>query len=230
MVGIMSADGEVSGALQQRLASWIDTALREGRRGGLTNKGLARELGLDPTQVTRMRKGERAFRVHEIPVIERYLGQKAPGLGGREQVQRVIQEPSAGLISTEAIIAPGAWREAGVIMLSAKKHPALPYPDLAGMHQYVCSFEQDPRRMVICVPYRDKRVHPQDDDLVHVVRKRGGLEEHTLWLTKLQPDGTYALVPEDGGATSLPFPHNGADGNVEVRGLVEADIVRRTTR
>lgn len=226
----MGADGEVSGQLQQRLAAWIDTVLRQGRSGGKTNKGLARELGLDPTQITRMRKGERAFRVHEIPVIERYLGEKAPGLGGREQVQRVTPEPSAGLISIEAIIAPGAWREAGATMLSAKKHPALPYADLAGMHQYVCSIEQDPRRMVICVPYRDKRVHPQDDDLVHVVRKRAGLEEHTLWLTKILPDGSCVLVPEDGNGAQIKFPANGADGSVEVRGLVEADIVRRSAR
>ena len=214
--------------LQRLWARWVDAALRDGRKDGFTNKGLAARLGIDPTQVTRMRSGERAIKAHELPVIEQYLGQVAPSLPGQDQGQRVRPLQTQTLISVEAIIAPGAWREAGAMMLSAEKTAALPDHDLVGMRQYLCGVEGDPRRHVICVPYKDKRVHPQVDDLVHVVRFRGDLEEHTLWLTQSLADGSIVLVPETGGGQPIRFPIS--ETGIELRGLVVADILRRSSR
>lgn len=41
---------------------------------GLTQRGLAEHMGLNPAQVNRMIHGQRNIRVDEIPVIEAYLG------------------------------------------------------------------------------------------------------------------------------------------------------------
>lgn len=222
----MGGDGDSSG-LQGLWARWVDDSLREGRKDGLTNKGLAAELGIDPTQVTRMRSGERAIKAHELPIIERYLGQAAPGLA-EDRSQRVTPHPHVGWASVEAVIAPGVWREAGASMLSGQYLAALPDSDLLGLRQYLCTVESEPRRMIYCVPYDQQRARPQDDDLVHVVRRRDDTEEHTLWLTKIRADGTFILVPEVGsnGQISLPL----TDPAIELRGLVVADILRRRPR
>lgn len=221
----MGGDGDSSG-LQGLWASWVDETLRDGRKDGLTNKGLAAELGIDPTQVTRMRSGERAIKAHELPIIERYLGQSAPGLGDRSQ--RVTPLAYSGWVNVEAVIAPGVWREAGASMFSGQHLAALPDSDLLGLRQYLCSVENEPRRMIYCVPYADRRARPQDDDLVHVVRRKDDTEEHTLWLTKIRPDGSYVLVPEVGNGGQMPLPIT--DPSIELRGLVVADVLRRSSR
>ena len=216
----------MSGDTRRLLARWIDTALREGRRSGKTNKGLAAALKLDSTQVTRMRNGERAIKAHELRVIEGYLGEKAPGFGGREaSAQQVTAIGGVTLIPVEAIIAPAVWREVGVPVNSAEKAFALPDPELAGLKQYACKVDSDQGRLVICVPYRDVRVHPHDGDLVHVVRTKADLEEHTLWVIK-SGSGGFSLEPEKGSGPQIKFPHS-ADKGIEIRGLVIADQYRR---
>lgn len=41
---------------------------------GKSGRGLAEALGVNPSQITRMLKGERLIKAHEIPTIEAYLG------------------------------------------------------------------------------------------------------------------------------------------------------------
>lgn len=49
---------------------------------GLTQRGLAEAMGLDPAAVNRMLYGRRGIMAEEIPVIEAYLGQRLQAAGG----------------------------------------------------------------------------------------------------------------------------------------------------
>ncbi|MBI1215069.1 MAG: helix-turn-helix domain-containing protein [Alphaproteobacteria bacterium] len=49
---------------------------------GLTQRGLAEHMGLNPAQVNRMIHGQRNIRVEEVPVIEAYLGATLDLRGG----------------------------------------------------------------------------------------------------------------------------------------------------
>jgi transcriptional regulator with XRE-family HTH domain len=55
---------------------WIAEALA---RTGKTQKGLAQALGLDPASANRLTKGTRRLKASELPLVERYLGERAPG-------------------------------------------------------------------------------------------------------------------------------------------------------
>lgn len=54
---------------------WIADALQ---RSGKTQKGLAEALGLDPAAANRLTKGTRRLKASELPLVERYLGERAP--------------------------------------------------------------------------------------------------------------------------------------------------------
>ena len=221
-------ESDFSADAHKLLAKWLDACLRDGRTKGKTNRALGPLLGVDATQVGRMRSGARNIKAKELPIIERFLGQKAPApaLGARDAVPTVLSFAGAvGEIPIEAIIAPAVWREAGASVVSSEKAWALPDPDLAAHRQYACSVEGEPNRLVICVPYGERRTAPQSDDLVHVVRRNGSLEEHTLWLTKYR-DGGYVLEPEKGGK-AIKYPHVASEKTPELRGLVVADMTRR---
>lgn len=56
--------------LYQQIADIID------RSPQLTQRGLAAALGVNPAAVNRMLYGQRRIRADELPVIEKYLGQK----------------------------------------------------------------------------------------------------------------------------------------------------------
>ena len=57
----------------QDLHKWIKSVIDTTQ--GLTQKGLAKAMGLNPAAVNRMLHGARAIKVDEVPVIEEYLGQ-----------------------------------------------------------------------------------------------------------------------------------------------------------
>jgi len=56
-------------------SQWIVEALA---RTGKTQKGLADALGLDPAAANRLTKGTRQLKASELPLVERYLGERAP--------------------------------------------------------------------------------------------------------------------------------------------------------
>lgn len=59
-------------------SEWIKRALEEGKSRGLSAAGLADALGRNKSQGTRIASGERELRDAELPIVERYLGMRAP--------------------------------------------------------------------------------------------------------------------------------------------------------
>ena len=57
-----------------KLHEWIKKTISE--TPGLTQKGLAASVGMNPATVNRMLYGRRHIRAEEVPLIEQYLGQK----------------------------------------------------------------------------------------------------------------------------------------------------------
>lgn len=60
--------------MTQPMHKWIKSVIDTTQ--GLTQKGLAEAMDLNPAAVNRMLHGARGIKVSEIPVIESYLGQK----------------------------------------------------------------------------------------------------------------------------------------------------------
>lgn len=211
---------------RKRLSEWVDKALN--KKSGKTTKGLAAALNLDPAQVSRMRSGERAIKAHELRLIETYIGERAPGYGPADAGAVVpLAGNAVSILEIEVLVAPHVWRERGMPIIGREQATTLPDKDLAGLRQYACAVEAEPGRTVICVPYSSVRTHPHDGDLVHVVRIKGDLEEHTLKLVK-NDEGTFFLHPElDGHTTVKPIKFPSHNKCIEVRGLVVADQYRR---
>lgn len=65
--------------MTQKLHEWIKSVIDT--TPGLTQKGLAEEMGVNPAAVNRMLYGARHIKVDELPVIERYLGKRYSGAG-----------------------------------------------------------------------------------------------------------------------------------------------------
>jgi len=62
--------------MHEKMHEWIDRGLT--RRGRSAAAELARVLGVSADKVSRMRKGERRPTAEELPLIEVFLGEKAP--------------------------------------------------------------------------------------------------------------------------------------------------------
>lgn len=60
--------------MTQKLHEWIKSVINS--TSGLTQKGLAEAMNLNPAAVNRMLYGARQIKVDELPIIEAYLGQK----------------------------------------------------------------------------------------------------------------------------------------------------------
>lgn len=88
--------------MTQKMYEWIAQCLET--TPGLTQRGLAEALGVNPSAVNRMIHGFRQIKVDEIPIIEHYLGQKYDVgrgeplvVGPSDQAYRSLQaSPSAG--------------------------------------------------------------------------------------------------------------------------------------
>jgi len=203
--------------------AWLNNHLGTGK-GAKSDKELAARLGLTPPQITRLRKGERPLKVSELRIIEDYLGEPAPGYG----TSVAVDGPTVA-IPVSVVIAPGVWREAGGAVMNNEQAYKLLDKDLEDVEQYACAVEADPNRTAICAPYNKIRVAPKAGDLVHVVRTRGNLEEHTLWMVDGNASDGFWLVSEQVVPTrhKIPFPRNGQAKDTQVRGLVIAEQFKR---
>jgi len=60
------------------VVAWIRRGLA---KPGMSQRGLAQALGIDPAGVNRLLKGERQLKAAEIAEVARYLGEEPPALG-----------------------------------------------------------------------------------------------------------------------------------------------------
>lgn len=71
-----------------KMQEWIERGLA--RKGRNAAADLARALGVTPDKVSRMRRGERKPTLEELPVIEAFLGERAPGRPADDNVEHWI--------------------------------------------------------------------------------------------------------------------------------------------
>jgi len=229
---------------QEALARWFREALKSlPRHSGKSQKELARILRVPQSAISALKAGRRRFSAHEVPVIAKYLGvDPPPGFASRPEPNsgdtmstvRPVEPQRGGvfqrLIVGKAIIAPGVWREGGHSMDAARRVPADPSQKLVGLEQYWVSFEEDPNRFAICVPYFRIRQRPLQGDEVHVVRERGGQKEHTIRKVVIQGDRTELHCVTITRASSRPvvtFPSSDELETVTMEGLVVGEYFAR---
>lgn len=123
--------------MTERLHDKIRIALESTR--GLTQKGLARRMGLNPAAVNRMLHGQRNVMAEELPIIEEYLGVKL-SLSDTKSAESNTQSPDAPMPRIP-VYAAGRW---GETIDWAPRHPiqtGIP----AAFAVYVVSDEMAPR-------------------------------------------------------------------------------------
>lgn len=168
---------------------WLRTELE---RPGRSQRGLADFMGLHPSQIARMLKGERRIQLYEIEKIEAYLGKtsSAPSL---DRLRTKIERSNVHGLHVTRIASPGVWREDGTtMMLERIVVPSSPDPIYAGMPQFAIQIEGS-KRFAICVAYEDRK--PQPNELVAVERRNAhGLVETTICRLDLRDNGWVAAL------------------------------------
>lgn len=109
-----------------KLYEWIRDTIKT--TPGLTQKGLAEAVGMNPATVNRMLYGRRHIRAEEVPLIENYLGAKygAP----EESEETAAQTRAGGFAASVAPMSPqnlipvyhGATGEGGAVDW-VERHP-----------------------------------------------------------------------------------------------------------
>jgi len=193
---------------------WLQNALKNMPKGR-TQEGLADHLGLSQSVVSRMASGRRRIKADEIDKICRYLGLPAPSLSDKP-----LTVHGGAAIMVSGVMADRVWRERADF-ISDVKVPGVPDARYAGLPQYAMlmesPFEPHGRRgeYAIFVSWDEVRGdNPLRGDLIHVVRTRDGLKEHTLRAAEQTQDGLLLTSP---ATEPISWPQQG--GEVELRGL-----------
>jgi len=158
---------------------------------GLTQRGLADVMGLDPAAVNRMLYGRRGIQAEEIPVIEAYLGQAldlAPsrGVSDVRQQQMPLEYPSQTAAVGHAVIP--------VFAFEAKHRQPIDFvarhPQQAGIADAFAYYMQDdtmaPRYFAGEIVYVHPHRPPQPPHDCVVILKNGDL--HILRLLRAGTD------------------------------------------
>jgi transcriptional regulator with XRE-family HTH domain len=194
---------------------WLRNGLKQ---PGKSNVGLAKALGINPSGVSRMLKGERKLQLSEVEKAAAYLGLPPPTgnsaiVNGpvaptRQSAQAVVLAKSA---SAEV------WRKAGVkVTYEAIAIPFVPEPSLAGLTQYATRIDGSdfnkvlrPGDYAIFVPFQDVRKSPQDGDIVEVERHRGDLKEVTVRRVRIKGDVVELWPESDDPQWQTPMRYHG---------------------
>jgi len=161
------------------------------------------------------------LRAAEIPLLEQYFGMTYPQSNSSTSIVHVLSPPQQlATLPVRVVISGGVWRERGSVVLDQTLVTASPDPRLADINQYCCRIDGPEYgsligQYVVCVPYRRLRLSPTDGDVVHVVRHKGELEEHTLRTVRVR-DGVAYLAPYNSDAQSFLE----IDDQTEIAGLV----------
>ena len=190
---------------------WLQRGLK---KPGKSQIGLAKFLDQAPSVVSRMVTGKRPLRGGEIERISLYLDEPPPFSRAESRVG------TSRLIPVLAVALEGAWREDPEAL-----KPSVPY--VFGVRrsnrderqkyaieisrlQAAATVEAD---FAVCVPLSELRRAIRADDMLHVVRSRGGLQQILVRMVQKEGDALN-LIALDGGGEPLPV------NEVEVRGVV----------
>jgi len=201
---------------------WLQDLLRTMPKGK-TQQGLADHLGLSQSQVSRMARGERRIRAAEIERICQYLGIERSGRPLTSLTDETTAAHFGSLVVVMGVIANKVWRETAPLVAEDVKVPAVPDPRYAGVRQYAMLVESPfephsrPGEFAVFAAFEDVRDAPLRGDLVHVVQRRDGLEEHTLRMVEIA-DGRIRLASP--GSIQIDWRRSGhPPESVELRGL-----------
>lgn len=184
-------------------AQWLRSALN---RPGLSQRGLARHLGLESSQVSRMVQGKRRPQLDEIEQIAAYVGEYPP------QIQSRTVAVATDIV-VRGVIMERAWREAeasdstglsGLSPAVTDRVPGIPHPDYPFSVQYACELYEPiaprtlERHYIIAVPAKTVLRPLAPNDWVHVYKSRDTLRLHGVRRLVRSPNGSLDAVDDKG--------------------------------
>lgn len=159
--------------------SWIRRGLE---KPGKTQAGLARQLGVDKSQVNKMLRGERDLKVKELPKIAEYLIEPLP-----TGIDAIDGAPIQG-VKFMGTIDLNSWNEIGAEPLDGT--PPIPgHIDARYPLGLQCFFKLSAHTTdgalkhgdrLICVPFDRFRHAAIANDLLICVRTKGDVEQKVL--------------------------------------------------
>jgi hypothetical protein len=176
----------------EELLQWIAKGLE---KPGKNRSGLARALGINPSQITKMMDGKRRIQNDEIPIIAAYIEEPAPGSTAPaiDYGLPIVAEAAADL-----------WFKADSFdgRAISGKHPKIPpVPEFIAIPQFAVKMTRN-GVYAICVHYWQARQAATSGDLVLVERKQGALVEASIRRLYWFPEKrVWRLIPDIGDDT-----------------------------
>ena len=191
---------------------------------GLTQKGLAEQMGLNPAAINRMLYGRRHIMAEEVPVIEGYLGIKlsedptnivyhqensAPPRGFADQPATAFEVPTKSW--GDMMVPVFGAKDGGKLNLSEKTIVdwAPRHPGQIGLSDafavYATASDMEPRYMPGELVYiHPGRIPEKDKDCIIImkngdafIRRYGGQTDRTVRLATLNPKKEGTLARDD---------------------------------
>ena len=190
---IMAIDSMPDCAMHLRMyRKWISESLA---RSGKTQAGLAKALGLERSQVSKILAGTRKIQIEELITIGDYLGERPP-FPFNDKSGTAVKVPVMGVVMGNVWYEP---RDDGETQ-SVDVPPLLlgTFPDLS--HYLVKIHDTtDPHpandEYAICVKYETLGRAPRIGDMVHCQRRRAGLIQDVVVLVNGHPSAKTLITP-----------------------------------
>lgn len=163
--------------MSMTFATWLKDVLA---RPNLSQRGLARHLGLDPNQVSRMTTGKRRPQIDELEKIAAYVGEWPPVL----QPRRAMPAPE---IVVRGAIMENIWKDVQSAAPPATSTvPGVQHSDYPVQIQYAYDVLPDSgtrhqcREYIVAVAMDYVQRPLATGDVVHVQMQRDGLVQDVL--------------------------------------------------
>jgi SOS-response transcriptional repressor LexA len=166
---------------------WIRDAL-DNKKLSKTRKGLAKALGIDPSQVTRILDRSRRIQLHELRTIADYLGVPPPATESSQELIR--EEISHRKVPILGDVAAGVWLEVSVFNNEVEPSEFLPYVPI--------DLQNDPGVFALRVRGTSmNKIAPDGALLVCVLNHHSGKDldpGQVIIAERRDPDGTFEVT------------------------------------
>jgi hypothetical protein len=204
----------------------IEDIKRGLKRPGKTQRGLALALGLDPSGVNRLLKGERQLKASEVPIVRAYLDET-------DELHTIFVGPM-GTLPIKHKVAAGVWQEVDAFADEPLgEAPITPRPDIAAIEQWAelvvgDSFDRKYPEGTLLHVRSAFGADPKSLDgkrvIVERTRDGGHLRERTVKEIVVTPKGKIELWPRSHNprwSKPLAWEDGLKDGDtVEIVGVV----------